>query len=97
MKYYLEINELIGKVVKNFPDSYVDKIKSLGEKGNEVQIDEIRKLITKAKTALKDNDFFTADDIYRKILSMYQQAHYDLRESAYEDLFNLWFRLYSYS
>lgn len=75
----------------------INKIKSLGEKGNEVQIDEIRKLISKAETAFKDNDFFTADDIYRKILSMYQQIHYDLRESAYEDIFNLWFRLYSHS
>lgn len=76
--------------------SKVSKKESPGEGGNGTQTEGIHQLIIKANISLQNNDFFTAENLYRKILSIYDRSPGNLRKSIYDIIFTLWFRLYFY-
>ena len=100
--YYFETNEKETGLLEKIKYKITKILEPSNEKDDNekediVKINELPKLISEAETALRDKDFLTAEDIYRKILSTYKDFPYNLRKSIYEDLFNLWFRLYSYN
>ena len=76
----------------------INKIFGLStKKNNTVQISGLPKLISKAETSIKNNNFVSAEQTYKKILEVYEQSPNILRRAAYGQLFNLWFNLYFYN
>jgi len=67
------------------------------KKNNTVQISGLPKLISEAETFIKNNNLVGAEQIYKKILEVYEQSPHILRRAAYGQLFNLWFNLYFYN
>lgn len=95
-----EIKPFLGSLKKPFKKIKGKLIELLGlseETNNELQTDNLPELITEVETAIKDNDFFTADHTYRKILNSYKQSPISLRKSTYGRLFDIWFRLYFFN
>lgn len=57
---------------------------------------ELDKLIMMSEKALSEEDFFTADEIYRQLLRRYKISRPDIKKDLYEKMFSLWFKLYSH-